>query len=217
MRKLLFFVCTLTLFLPVSLEAQNYRLSAQVGTIGVGGGIAVGINDYFDVRGGLAFLPYERDMTLSDIEYAVEFPSPNGLVVLDFFPAGRRARLTGGLFYSLGDAKFSTSALSPIRIGARDYLPLEIGIITGELKNSDLAPYFGVGLGDPMGIGVGFFLDVGMAFRSAPEVTMKVTGTKRNDADFQEQLDAERKAIAEDSDVKFFQNYLVISLGFRVR
>jgi len=217
MRKLLFSALAFALVVPASLEAQDLRLAAKIGTTGVGGDLTYGINDYFDVRGSLGFLPYERDMDLSGIEYAVEFPSPNGLVVVDFFPSGRRVRLTGGLFFSLSDAKFSASALSTTRIGARDYLPLEVGIIKGEIKNSDLAPYLGIGLGDPMGIGVGFFLDVGLAFRSAPEVTMKTSGFLKNDTSFLLQLEREKNDIAEDSDVKFFQLYPVIALGFRFR
>ncbi len=198
--------------------AQEYGLALKGGSMGVGFEGTVVLNDYFDFRGGLQFLPLDLSRTFDDVEYTVSLPSPNGLAVVDLYPlgpAGRVFRLTAGLFYSGRDMNIETVITGSTEIGDRVYTPLEIGKLEGQIKNSDFAPYVGVGLGSGVGELFGFYLDLGVALRNPPEATLSADGTLRKDPIFQENLDRERRKIQEDAEV--LRYFPVIAVGFRIR
>jgi hypothetical protein len=80
-----------------------------------------------------------------------------------------------------------------------------------------MAPYIGIGWGNPVGRGRrwGFYSDMGVAFADSPDVVLRSNGTLAGDPTFQTDLAKEAKDIKDDLDS--LEIYPVLSIGLYIR
>ena len=102
-------------------------------------------------------------------------------------------------------------------IGGEIYEASEIGTLKGSINVDGIAPYLGIGWGNPFAgeRRWGFTFDLGAAFTSSPDVKLKANGTLATNSIFLENLEKERQDIEDDID--FIKIYPVISLGLYYR
>ncbi len=88
----------------------------------------------------------------------------------------------------------------------------DIGTLSGSVKIDDLAPYVGIGWGNPLTGDQrwGFTCDFGVAFAGSPDVALSATGMVAS-AD----LERERRDI--EDELEDFKFYPVISISFFYR
>ena len=210
MNKLLpFLVVAALLASPLSAQGQGIAVTGQAGTLGVGGGVVLGLSNRLHIRGTVDFFPYEPVVDISDITFTVEPPRSVRLLV-DLYPGGS-IRLTGGVLIQ-GDVNV-TGDPGPQEIGGTMYTSAEVGTLTGNMS-FDTALYGGIGFGNPIGKSLGISLDLGIGVRSEPVVTLDATGTAANDQTFRMNLIQEQSDIQDD--VELLRYYPVISLAISI-
>ena len=210
MNKLLpFLVVAALLASPLCAQGQGIAVTGQAGTLGVGGGVVLGLFNRIHIRGTVDFFPYEPVVDISDITFEFKLPTSVRLLV-DLYPLGG-FRLTGGVLIQ-GDVNV-TGEPGPQEIGGTMYTSAEVGTLTGNMS-FDTALYGGIGFGNPIGKSLGISLDLGIGVRSEPVVTLDATGTAANDQTFRMNLIQEQSDIQDD--VELLRYYPVISLAISI-
>ena len=200
---------------PAHAQRPAIGVAPHVGTMGIGADVALSLHPRITVRAGGNFFPIDFDITASDVSYSFDLPSPQLMLVADVMLLGP-FRLTGGVRF-LGNDLEATATLAPtetVDIGASTYTGAEVGSLIGVIGANKLAPYVGIGIGNVARRGFGFFLDLGVAFQGAPEVTLDATGPIADVVSFQTDLDQEIASFEDDIDL--YQYYPVVSLGFSI-
>ncbi len=199
---------------PASLAAQGVGIAIHGGTLGIGADLAVSPSSRIALRGGVNFIPIDIDVTYSGTPITIDPPSPQYSAFLDLFLIGG-LRITGGALFSPDDVSLSGNFPGSIEIGNTTYSLSEIGTLTGIIRNDDVAPYVGIGWGNPAGSRFGFFLDLGIAFQGKPTVLLAANGTAVSTIpQFAADLEQERQDF-EDS-IDLFRYYPVASIGFSI-
>lgn len=219
MKRTLSAVVAVLVILPASASAQGIGLGARVGTLGLGGEVAVGILPKIGLRGGVGVIPLEYNSTYSDVEYTVEPPPTIANIGIDFTPGLGGFRLSAGMIFKKDITFHGEYAGEDVNFGGNTYSGSEVGTVTGTLDHSSTAPYVTLGFGRRVGPGFGFFADLGAAFLGEPDLLMEADGeVATNPAtrdQFREDLEEERQAIEED-----LQGYTkilpIISIGVRI-
>lgn len=190
-------------------QGRGFAVTGQAGTLGVGGGVVLGLAPKIQIRTTLDFFPFEPEVDFSDITFDVELPTSVRLLV-DLYPVGG-FRFTGGILIQ-GDVNV-TAAPGAQEIGGTNYTSAEVGALTGNMS-FNTAFYGGIGFGNPLGKLVGISLDLGVGVRSEPDVTLSATGTAANNPTFQTDLRQEESDIQDDANL--LRYYPVISLAISI-
>jgi hypothetical protein len=209
------------LALPAMADAQVDDVKLKIGvaphvsTMGIGADVAIAVHPRVNVRGGANVFPFSLDADASDVNLSISFPSPIFTLLLDFFPTGG-FRFSGGLFISPNDFSGEASVDEALEIGGSLYPVGQIATLKAEIATNDLAPYFGIGIGNIAGGGAGFAFDLGLAFKGTPTVLYSATGPATSLPGFQGDLEAEAADVEDDSLIKVFGYYPVLSFGFYI-
>lgn len=197
---------------PTGASGQSFGFGVKAGTLGLGADAAIGLHDRIALRGGFGVFPFTPRLTYSDIEYDMELPSPQFTGTADIFLIGG-LRLTGGLLVSTPDfvLKSDLTNVGSVDIGGVQFDGSDVGLVSGAVVNKDVAPYVGLGFGRIAKRGLGFFVDLAVAFQGEPAVGLAATGPIKDDPNFQSALRAEEQALAED--IKLAKYYPILSLG----
>jgi len=198
-------------------DSGGLAIAGKASTLGLGGELTTGITPNVNARVGINALDVDFDEEFDDIEYdaGVDFSSVSALV--DWHIFNDNFRISGGVISMDHKIDIDATPTGPEDIGGVPYNAAEIGTLSGDIEVDDLAPYVGIGWGDPMDPGKrwGFYCDFGVAFTNAPDVDLSANGTKAADPAFQANLAKERKDIEDDVDIIKF--YPVLSIGLYYR
>lgn len=197
-------------------ETKGLALMAEMGTTGPGMDLVGKINPSFNWRAGFNAFSGETDSEIRDLPYEMEVDYGLTNLLLDFFPTEKQFRLTAGLaYYSFeaeldGDLKVGKA----YKVGHHKYAATDIGVMDGKIESDSLAPYAGVGWGNPFSANSSwsFQCDVGMMLIKKPEVTLTSSNPNHRE-DLTQDLAEERSKIRNDMP----KLYPVISAGFSVR
>jgi hypothetical protein len=205
--KLLLFIL-IPLFSITVLKAQDYAASVKVSTLGVGVEAYRSIGPDFNVRLGVANFSY----TANGVSNSDTYTANANLKLLsfsalaDWFPFENSLRVSAGLFVNLNKADITLIPKKTYTQGNIQYTPDKLGQLNAELTFNKVAPYIGLGLGNPTGgaPGLGFTFDVGTFFQGGPKASM--TATKLLGPS------ASQSGILQD-DLKSLKFYPVLSFG----
>ncbi|MCF6188429.1 MAG: hypothetical protein L3J49_13280 [Desulfobulbaceae bacterium] len=194
-------------------EQGDISLAVKGGTLGIGGEAGIALTDDFVLRGGVNYLKFDFDSTISDIDYTMEPEFKNGSLLLDWHPFSGSFRLTGGLYFNGNEVNVDGTY-------RRDLLPAEFqqyaGLVRvkGTVDFNSIAPYAGLGWNSNHGQkGWGIAFDVGVMFQGSPNVSDLYVEAPINingQPEVVRFLDEQKKAIEDDLDP--FQYYPVASL-----
>jgi len=133
------------------------------------------------------------------------------MALLDLYPAGG-FRLSGGFRYSSTNIVLTGDVTQTVDLGGTDY---SLDSLVGTIVTPDIAPYVGIGFGNPAASRFGFFVDLGVAYQGEPELDLDAYGNATTLPGFNSDLEAERIEV-EDELKTYFKFYPVISLGFSI-
>jgi len=217
-RAIAFAIAVLVVAGVVPAGAADVALGLKASTLGFGldltGRLAEGLN----VRAGLHPGPsYTHTGTGGDIEYEFEIQLLSAAAGLDWHPGGSGFHFSGGLVLNRNEVDASARSTATYKIGDRTYTPAQTGNLLGTLNFKDLAPYAGLGFGNPVAPGkkLGVVLDLGLVFAGSPRVDLSATGPLASDPTFQRDLEAEEREL-EDS-VSQFKLYPLVSFAVTYR
>ncbi len=178
---------------PASASAQ-FAIAPKIGTTGLGADVAIGLGDNLAARGGFGLFPVDLTFEAGDINY--DFETPNFITVgLDFYPAGS-FRLMAGALIRQNDFKLTGTTSGQYEVGDSTYT--ESGTISGIVTNSSTAPFVGIGFGRHTSPGIGFFIDLGVAFTGDPSVVLDASQNLKDKLGFEAELRREEAKIQAD-------------------
>lgn len=183
-----------------SLHAQNgLAVGLKAGTTGFGADVSTSVSKKFNVRIGGSFYSQVIDGVTDagdvEIAYDADMSMLSIPALVDFYPANRGFKITGGFHYH--DLMINADAVpnESYTQDGKTFSPEKLGSLNGDISyKSKLVPYLGVGFGNAFAgeskIKVG--VDLGAMYTNSPEFTMSGTGMIAPTADqapnFQEGL-----------------------------
>jgi len=203
---ILFFSC---LLFASSVFAQDYAVALKASTYGINlEGIRSFGTDY-NARLGVAFFSYTIDGGggEEDFTYSGDLKLSSVSVLGDWFPFnGTTFRITAGAFINLNKANLILTPTETYTIGGTTYSPSDLGTLTADIKFNKVAPYIGLGFGNPVGgaPGLDFTFDIGAMYHGAPRATMNAEGQLAPTASQASKLE---------DNLSWFRFYPVVSLG----
>lgn len=208
------FVIVLLLGLDApSVLAQRVGASFHGGTLGIGARVAAPLGSRINLRGGIDFQPVGIEVTVEDVKFNVELPSPTVTAVFDLYPSESGFRLSAGALYFGRSPGLEGTPAEDVEFGDSVYTPAQVGTVSSSLGTSRFAPYLGLGWGNAVEPGFGFVLDLGIAYHGKPQLSFETTGPMSSDPRFRMDLDAEAESANEDMPGAA-SVYPILNLGF---
>ncbi len=202
---------------PGCADSGGLAVMGKGGTLGLGGELATGITPDINARVGLNTLSYDFDNEFDDVEYDVGLDFSSFSALVDWHVFGDFFHITAGLLSLDQSLDLGATPTVSQEIGGITYTPTEIGTLSGDVEIDGVAPYIGIGWGNPLDRSRrwGFYCDLGVAFTDSPDVSLSASGTRASDPTFQASLAKERDEI--EDDLEPFEFYPVLSLGLYFR
>ena len=170
----IFTVLLLPGFIHNAHAREGLSVDAKIGTLGAGAELSASIIPNIRLRGGLNYLLWDFESTISDINYDFETEFNSISVILDIHPFGGAFFLSGGFLFNNNvvgvDGTVDPHAITGQYESYRSLV--EQVSISGDVEFLDLAPYAGLGWrsnNDESGWGVA--LELGVLYQGSPDVT----------------------------------------------
>ncbi len=208
--KLSFLVFTFLLALPLATMAQDYAASVKISTLGINVEGVRSFGPSLNTRLGLALFSYSHEGggDGDDYEYTGDLKLLSISALADWFPFKNFFRITGGVLINLNEAELEMIPTETYQIGGDLYTPEKLGKLNAKVDFNKVAPYIGIGFGNPMsgGSGLAFTFDIGTVYQGAPNVDLTATGLI-------EPSGAPDQEKTLENNLDWFQWYPVISFG----
>ena len=220
MRKLCAAAVAFLILAPAPAQAQGFAISGHAGTIGVGGGVIIGVAPKLNLRGMFGLIPGDPEVEIEGVDWAFDLPTFI-LATADFYPMSGFHLSVGGLIISKGGdiSAVGTAAGRTEEFGGTNYTLTAEDELVSTFKLKSFQPYAGIGFGNGVGKFIGINLDIGLGFGEKPTVTVTPQGPLANDpiggAQFRADVQAEVQDI-EDDIPEYFRFFPVIALSISV-
>jgi hypothetical protein len=190
-------------------------VTARVGTLGIGLEATKSIIPQLNARLGVNFGNVGFNRTDSGIQYDSKLELSSVNLFGDYYPiGGSNFRVSGGLVSQ--NNQFSVTSIpqgGSYTINNTTYAAADVGTLRGNFKYANtIAPYLGIGFGQPTNDGLGFNFDLGIMFTGSPKVSL--TADNPNFTSIpgaQAELDAQ--ITKTENELKGFNVYPVLSVG----
>ncbi len=220
MRLRVAFVLAFTIMITGPLAGADegrFAIAGKAGTLGLGGEASVNIFEDFNFRAGFGTFSFDYDNSINEIDYNFKVDLSTVPLMLDWYPFHDAFHLTGGVILNNSNVDFTGSSSTTVTVGDQTYSAQEAGTLRGNVDFNRLAPYLGIGWGNPFRQGNrwGLLCDVGAAYTGSPDVSLHATGTYANDPIFRSNLAKEERDIQNKVDKYKWYPVLSVSLYFR--
>jgi hypothetical protein len=192
---------------------ERIGIGLKAGTYGFGLDLTFRVLDWLALRGSYQGLDFTASDEHDGVDYDGDFEVGGEGLLVDFYPAKNRFRLTAGYFRNRNEAALDAVPSEPEQIGDTVYDPAEIGTLSGTLAFDDGGPYLGIGWGNAArrpGV-VGFVFDFGVLRQGSGAVELQSSTGLVSPAD----LELEASEI--EDDIAGHDLWPVISFGISFR
>jgi len=206
-------------------DVPAMAVAVRAGTTGIGLDYNIALGQSFSARVGYSGLNYNHSVSTSDVDYdgTLKLSMLSGL--LDWYPFHGGFHLTVG---AVGngtklDVTGTPAAGGSYTINGNTYTSSDVGSLSGQLKfGNSVAPYVGLGWGNPVGHShLHFLVDIGAIYGGTPSVSLTAhcgpaipTGSPEC-TQLQSDVQAERLKLQ--NDVTIIKWYPVFNLGLAYR
>jgi hypothetical protein len=160
-------------------DTGKYAISGKTSTLGLGGEFTTAIKSDINARVGYNMLDIDfDDMDIEDVEFDVGIDLSSFTALADWYVFNNSFRISGGIISMDNELDLEARPTETIEIGDVDYTPTEVGTLFGSIESDEVAPYIGIGWGNPLTSSRrwGFTCDFGVAFSDAPDVYIDAVG-----------------------------------------
>lgn len=202
-------------------DLHTTRVYTDIGTQGVGLGVAFGLNESFDARVGMTSLKLNRSFKGDTLDTDAQLKFNNIGVYGDYYPFGGGFRLTGGVQMGQNKVDLKSKLNGSVTVNGNTYTGAAGDSINGQLDFGSTAPYLGLGYSsrsNQTNTGLSLNFDLGVRMGKA-DVALQANGFNNLSPTQRAQLDADlakERAKLQD-DVKVLKTYPVLSLGLSYR
>jgi hypothetical protein len=192
--------------------SADFAVGVKGGTLGAGVEATIGISKRFNARLGYNAYDFDTEEEADDIEYDATLELKSAGLMLDIHPFAGAFRITVGMLSNSNQILMNATPTANQEIGGTTYTPAQIGTLSGEVTFKKSSPYFGIGWGNAVSEGwpLGMSFELGIVKQGKPQVAFSSTGTVS-------QADLDAEADNAEEDLKDFDGYPVIALGFSWR
>ena len=193
-------------------------IGPKVSTLGLGADAIAMINTKLNARLSVQTFSYDVSGTESGVDYDADLKLLSGLIAADWFPTKSSFRISAGAMINGNELEMTGKTTGgTYTIGNTTYTAAEVGTLDGKVEFNTLAPYLGIGGGNPFNntSNWSFSYDIGVVFQGSPDVSYTVNGTLANNAAFLAELEQERIELEDELDD--YQYYPVLSVGVNYR
>jgi len=195
-------------------DTGKYAISGKGSTLGLGGEFTTAIKPDINARVGYNMLDVDIDnIEVEDVDFDIGVDFSSFTALADWYVFNNSFRISGGIVSLDHEIDLDARPNKDIEIGDETYSPSDVGTLYGSVEVDDVAPYVGIGWGNPLTSSRrwGFTCDFGIIFSDTPDVTLDAVGGTEP-VGFQEELEKQRKDIED-----FFEDlkiYPVIAVSF---
>jgi hypothetical protein len=219
MNKGLYFVFVSTLSVLLTIlagcaDSERFAVAGKAGTLGLGGELSAKVATDINARVGFNTLDLDfDDQEFDEVEYDVGIKLSSFSAIADWHIFDNSFKISGGVISIDNEFDLDGRPTEDVEIGGTTYTPTQVGTLSGQAEIDGLAPYVGIGWGNPFGgkRRWGFTCDFGVAFTDSPDVRLSASNPAVSQAD----LEQERQDIEDDLDV--IRIYPVLSIGLYFR
>ncbi|MES1022861.1 hypothetical protein ABN584_08170 [Gloeocapsa sp. BRSZ] len=165
---------------PENPTRSGFALAAKASNLGVGVEGIGAISPNFNGRIGFNYLGFSGEFIQNDIEYDGDVQLLNATGMLDWFPSSSSGfRITGGLVYQNNRVDAIARSTEILEVGGFEFPLADAGQLEGTLTfPNTIAPYIGIGYGNPVrqGSAFSFNIDLGVLFAGSPQADLQATG-----------------------------------------
>jgi hypothetical protein len=177
MKKLAMLAVVAALF-PVATQAEGLAVSGKVGSLGLGLELTKGYSDSFSTRLGFNAFNYNTNTVKNTVNYDFKLQMQTFSLLGDWYPMQGAFRATTGLYYN--NNQFSLTGKptgGTFTVGGTTYAAADVGSMNGSVSFNKIAPYIGLGWGNPtkQGKGWGLVSDFGVLVQGQPTTTLDAT------------------------------------------
>jgi hypothetical protein len=200
--------------------------------LGLGGNVTARISPNFNASIGINGVPFTPEFEfesdsgiegVDEIEYEGDLDIFNVSALGSYYPSANSGfHISGGIVFNTFEVSGTgtASGTGTVEVGDQEFDVTGDGTIGADASfENDVAPYIGIGWGNPVrpGSRFSFFANLGVMFTGSPEVDAEViegnfTNVDATGPDIQEALDEEAQEIEDDLDV-LGGIYPILTLG----
>lgn len=199
-------------------DYQPFSLTAEAGTLGLGGSLSWRFSDHLGVRGGFNYFEFDYTGEQEGNEYNLNLHLESIPLGVDFyFSKASTLRITAGVL--LNKNKFGGSVTGPsVDLDGTTYTDPDLKLNL-ELKPEDVSPF--ITIGGTLYFGknkhVGLSLEGGVAYLPGGyDVTLTRNATLLNPANTAIDTDLENERLQLQSSAKDFKLYPIFKIGVTV-
>ncbi len=203
---------------PDTNSRSDLGVTAKLGTLGFGAELNLGLTDHFGTRIGLNTFTYKYNGNSSSVNYDFKLQLQSASVIADWYPFAGSFRTSAGVLYNNNQATLNALPTGgSYSINGTTYLASDVGSIHGSMTFNKVAPYLGIGWGNPVAKNKGWGLtsDLGVLFQGQPKTSLVATCSASfpalQCASLQSDTAAENAKL--ESDLKNFKWWPVVSIG----
>ena len=204
---------------PTSTNAADIAGGLKASSLGAGAEVTLGLSSELNLRTGVTAFSYGAGTHKGGTPITYDLNLLSIPVLLDWFPLsdGSGFRISAGVIINKNKFTATAEPVDKYDIGGVEYTAAQVGTLSGKATFGELAPYVGIGWGNPFTVEsrLSFSFDLGLAFQGEPAVTMAATGSATADPAFQKDL--QREADDVKSEIDTFKYYPVVSVGIAYR
>jgi hypothetical protein len=157
---------------------SDVAVIGKVGSLGLGAELDLGLTDSLGARIGLNAFTYKYNTTSSSVNYDFKLQLQTVSALADWYPFQGSFRTTLGVMYN--NNKVSLAGLptgGTYTINGTTYTSADIGSLQGDMSFNKVAPYIGIGWGNPAAKdkGWGMTSDIGVLFQGTPKTSLVAT------------------------------------------
>lgn len=222
MKNLILSTVAIFVGLSTSVFAAPGDMAAglKAGTLGLGAEITFEAADRFNIRVGGNYFKVSTEVDVEGNDYDLDLKLNSFTAIGDWFITDSPFRLSAGLVINGNGLSGTALSSNTYEINDTTYTSAEIGALTADVDFKSVAPYLGIGWGNPLvdDSNWSFAVDLGVIFAGKP--TLDITSTGGTLSDDQMLLDdiAQAEQDFKDTDeIKYLKIYPVLSIGLNYR
>ena len=199
----------------VGMESRSGRsVTGKIGTLGFGAELSFTVSDRLSARVGLNDGKYNHSVNLDGLNYAFDWQLQTVTAFADWYPFGGSFRASGGILYNNNTNSYIVNPTNgQYNINGTYYSSsTDIASYKGTMRFNKVAPYIGIGWGNPAQTNKGWGLasDIGVFYQGKPASDLVVTCVAVCLPQLQTDASAENSKLENESSFKWWP---VINVG----
>ena len=195
-------------------------IGLKAGTLGAGIEATFEVADRFNIRVGGNYFKLGTEVDVEGNDYDLDLKLNSYAALGDWFVTDAPFRVTAGLVLNNNNLNGEALPSNSYEIGDLIFTNAEVGNLNAEIDFKSLAPYLGIGWGNPLADDSDwtFFLDLGIIFAGKPSLDITSTGGALSDDPILLDSIAQVEQDFRDTDeINYLKFYPVISVGLNYR